>query len=108
MGQDYHSGSCGRSGTVSISRRDASSSPYGGPSTISEAARKRSDKVQYQAPLLRKIIWKREQQRKTEVEIEDISYSSSTRQFRGSIFGEPIEEGTEFNEDIFPQQTVAT
>ena len=73
---------------------------YGGPSTISEAARERSDKVQNQAPLLRKIIWKRDQQRKTEVEIEDISCSSSTRQFRSSIFGEPIEEGTEFNEDV--------
>ena len=56
----------------------------------------------------RKIIWKREQQRKKEVEIEDISYCSSRSHCRGSIRGEPIEEGTEFNEDIFPQQTVAT
>ena len=55
-----------------------------------------------------KIIWKREQQRKKEVEIEDISYCSSTSHFRVSSRGEPIEEGTEFNEDIFPQQTVAT
>ena len=45
---------------------------YGIPSTISDAARKRSDKVQNQAPVLRKIIWKHEQQRKKEVEIEDI------------------------------------
>ena len=85
MGQDYHWGSCGRSGTISTSRRDASSSGTEVP-------------VQSQ----------RDQQRKNEVEIEDISYSSSTSQFRGSIFGEPIEEGTEFNEDIFPQQTVVT
>ena len=80
---------------------------YGSPSTISEAARMRSDKVQNQAPLLRKIIWKREQQRKKEVEMEDISYCSSASHCRGSFFGEPMEEGTEFNEDIFPQQTVA-
>ena len=42
------------------------------------------------------------------MEIEDISYRSSRSHCRGSIRGEPIEDGMEFNEDIFPQQTVAT